>query len=91
MRLPQDCYERSEGEDETVTQKPNILLFVTEQHRGDCLRIEDHEVLMTPSRLSYRFLAKCWHVEKGLIKEQIVPASHCHVGHRDLIKSMRDT
>ena len=30
-------------------EKPNILLFVTEQHRGDCLGIEDHPVLMTPN------------------------------------------
>ena len=32
-----------------MTQKPNILLFVTEQHRGDCLGIEGHPVLMTPN------------------------------------------
>ena len=32
-----------------MKQKPNILLFVTEQHRGDCLGIEDHPVLMTPN------------------------------------------
>jgi len=29
--------------------RPNILLFVTEQHRGDCLGIEGHPVLMTPN------------------------------------------
>ncbi len=29
--------------------KPNIILFITEQHRGDCLGIEDHPVLMTPN------------------------------------------
>lgn len=29
--------------------KPNIVLFITEQHRGDCLGIENHPVLMTPN------------------------------------------
>lgn len=29
--------------------KPNIILFITEQHRGDCLGIENHPVLMTPN------------------------------------------
>lgn len=32
-----------------MTDKPNIILFVTEQHRGDCLGIEGHPVLMTPN------------------------------------------
>ena len=29
--------------------KPNILLIVTEQHRGDCLGVENHPVLQTPN------------------------------------------
>lgn len=32
-----------------MTRQPNILLFVTEQHRADCLGIEGHPVLMTPN------------------------------------------
>ncbi len=30
-------------------ERPNILLFITEQHRGDCLGIEGHPVLLTPN------------------------------------------
>lgn len=30
-------------------QRPNILLIVTEQQRGDCLGCEDHPVLLTPT------------------------------------------
>ncbi len=32
-----------------MTDKPNILLFINEQHRGDCLGINGHPVLMTPN------------------------------------------
>lgn len=32
-----------------MTPKPNILLFINEQHRGDCLSIAGHPVLMTPN------------------------------------------
>jgi choline-sulfatase len=31
-----------------MADRPNILLLVTDQHRGDCLGIEDHPVLQTP-------------------------------------------
>ncbi len=31
-----------------MTDRPNILLLMTDQHRGDCLGIEDHPVLQTP-------------------------------------------
>ena len=30
-------------------ERPNILLIVTDQHRGDCLGIEGHPVLQTPT------------------------------------------
>ena len=29
--------------------RPNILFMITEQHRGDCLGIEEHPVLQTPN------------------------------------------
>ncbi len=29
--------------------RPNFLIFMTEQHRGDCLSIEGHPVLLTPN------------------------------------------
>ncbi len=32
-----------------MTDQPNLLLIVTEQHRGDCLGIDGHPVLMTPN------------------------------------------
>jgi arylsulfatase len=32
-----------------MKQPPNILLIITEQHRGDCLGIEGHPVLLTPN------------------------------------------
>ena len=32
-----------------MPDRPNILIFMTEQHRGDCLSIEGHPVLMTPN------------------------------------------
>jgi len=31
-----------------MPEKPNMLIFLTEQHRGDCLSMEGHPVLMTP-------------------------------------------
>ncbi len=32
-----------------MPDRPNILIFMTEQHRGDCLSIEGHPVLLTPN------------------------------------------
>ena len=32
-----------------MSDRPNIILIVTEQHRGDCLSIDGHPVLMTPN------------------------------------------
>ncbi len=32
-----------------MQKRPNILLIITEQHRGDCLGCEDHPVLLTPN------------------------------------------
>ena len=32
-----------------MAERPNILLIVTEQHRGDCLGCEGHPVLLTPN------------------------------------------
>ena len=31
-----------------MTKKPNILLLVTDQQRGDCLGVDGHPVLQTP-------------------------------------------
>ncbi len=32
-----------------VSEPPNIILIISEQHRGDCLGIERHPVLQTPN------------------------------------------
>ncbi|HUU60580.1 MAG TPA: sulfatase-like hydrolase/transferase, partial [Phycisphaerae bacterium] len=32
-----------------MSDRPNILLIMTEQHRGDCLGIEGHPCLLTPN------------------------------------------
>ena len=33
---------------DTTNRRPNIALFMTDEHRGDCLGIEGHPVLQTP-------------------------------------------
>jgi len=32
-----------------MDKRPNFLIFITEQHRGDCLGIDGHPVLLTPN------------------------------------------
>ena len=32
-----------------MPDRPNILILVSEQHRGDCLGCEGHPVLLTPN------------------------------------------
>ena len=32
-----------------MDERPNFLVFMTEQHRGDCLSIEGHPALLTPN------------------------------------------
>ena len=32
-----------------MADRPNIILVITEQHRGDCLGVEGHPVLLTPT------------------------------------------
>jgi len=76
-----------------MTQKPNILLFVTEQHRGDCLGIEDHPVLMTPNMdaiagagvrfiRAYSSCPSCIAARRSLLSGQF-PATHGMVGYQD--------
>jgi arylsulfatase A-like enzyme len=36
------------GPSRGVDPRPNIVLFMTDQQRGDCLGVEDHPVLQTP-------------------------------------------
>ena len=76
-----------------MTQKPNILLFVTEQHRGDCLGIEDHPVLMTPNMdaiagagvrftRAYSSCPTCIAARRSLLSGQF-PATHGMVGYQE--------
>ncbi|MDW7659237.1 MAG: sulfatase-like hydrolase/transferase, partial [Bacillota bacterium] len=32
-----------------IQNRPNILLIMSDQHRGDCLGIEGHQVIQTPN------------------------------------------
>ncbi|MBU0716055.1 MAG: arylsulfatase [Verrucomicrobia bacterium] len=76
-----------------MTQKPNILLFVTEQHRGDCLGIEGHPVLMTPNMdaiagagvrftRAYSSCPTCIAARRSLLSGQF-PATHGMVGYQE--------
>lgn len=70
--------------------RPNILLLVADQHRGDCLGIEDHPVLQTPHldfiggtgahfRRAYSESPTCIPARRTLISGQ-APAVHGMVG-----------
>ncbi|WP_127583493.1 arylsulfatase [Paenibacillus koleovorans] len=74
-------------------KRPNIILIMTDQQRGDCLGIEDHPVLLTPNMDSIagqgaRF-AKCYSTcpvcipaRRSLLSGQF-PSTHGMVGYRD--------
>jgi arylsulfatase A-like enzyme len=74
-------------------RKPNILLLLTEQHRGDCLGIEGHPVLMTPNMdaiagagvrftHAYSSCPTCIAARRSLLSGQF-PATHGMVGYRE--------
>jgi len=76
-----------------MTQKTNVLLIVTEQHRGDCLGIEGHPVLMTPNMDSiggkgvrftraYSCCPTCIAARRSLLSGQFPPA-HGMVGYKE--------
>jgi arylsulfatase len=76
-----------------MTPKPNILLFITEQHRADCLGIEDHPVLLTPNmdtiaRSGVRFTRAytpcptCIAARRSILSGQF-PSTHGMVGYHD--------
>ncbi|GMV93336.1 MAG: arylsulfatase [Candidatus Hydrogenedentota bacterium] len=73
--------------------KPNILLIMTDQQRGDCLGIDGHPVLLTPTmdhiaaqgvRFSraYTTCPSCIAARRSLLSGQF-PATHGMVGYRD--------
>ena len=76
-----------------MPRKPNILLFLTEKHRGDCLGIEGHPVLMTPNMdaiagagvrftQAYSSCPTCISARRSLLSGQF-PATHGMVGSQE--------
>ena len=76
-----------------MDDRPSIVLFVTEQHRGDCLGIEDHPVLMTPNMdaiagaggrftHAYTTVPSCIAARRSLLSGQF-PRTHGMVGYRE--------
>ena len=73
-------------------EHPNILLIVTEQHRGDCLGVEGHPVLQTPNmdsiarngvrfRRFYSACPTCISSRRSLLNGQL-PQTHGMVGYQ---------
>ena len=76
-----------------MKNKPNIILIVTEQHRGDCLKIDGHPVLETPTmdqiahegvRFSkaYTSCPTCIAARRSILSGQF-PSTHGMVGYCD--------
>lgn len=74
-------------------KKPDILLIISDQHRGDCLSIEDHPVLITPTLDSlayngirftkaYSSCPVCIPARRSLISGQF-PQRHGMVGYKE--------
>jgi len=73
--------------------RPNILLIMTDQQRGDALGVEDHPVLLTPNldaiagagvrfTRAYSTCPTCIAARRSLLSGQF-PATHGMVGYRD--------
>lgn len=73
--------------------KPNFLLIMTDQQRGDCLGIEHHPVLLTPTMdriagqgvrcaRTYSTCPTCIAARRSLLSGQF-PATHGMVGYQD--------
>ena len=76
-----------------MPQRPNFLVFITEQHRGDCLEAEGHPCLLTPNmdgigaggtrfRRAYSTCPTCIAARRSFLSGQF-PATHGMVGYRD--------
>ncbi|MBT7300920.1 MAG: arylsulfatase, partial [Victivallales bacterium] len=79
----------------TAEPRPNILLFITEQHRGDCLGIEGHPVLLTPNMdaiagagvrfaRAYSDCPTCIAARRTILSGQF-PATHGMVGYQEKV------
>ena len=76
-----------------MADRPNILLIMTDQQRGDCLSIDGHPVLLTPNMDSiggagvrfsraYTTCPTCIAARRSLLSGQF-PPTHGMVGYRD--------
>ena len=76
-----------------MSDRPNVVLIVTDQWRGDCLSIDDHPVVHTPFldqmalrgahfRHAYTACPSCIAARAGLYTG-LSPRSHGRVGYRD--------
>lgn len=76
-------------------ERPNFILIMTDQQRGDCLSLADHPVLLTPMmdriggqgvhfRQAYTTCPSCIPARRSLMTGQY-PHTHGMVGYRDHI------
>ena len=76
-----------------MNNRPNIVLIMTDQQRGDCLSAEGHPVLLTPSmdsigyqgtrfRRAYSTCPVCIPARRSLLSGQF-PRTHGMVGYAD--------
>ncbi|MFP3902988.1 MAG: arylsulfatase [Armatimonadota bacterium] len=79
-----------------MPQRPNFLVIMTEQHRGDCLSIEDHPVLLTPNmdqiagsgvrfRRAYSTCPTCIATRRSFLSGQH-PDTHGMVGYKSHVE-----
>lgn len=79
-----------------LKDRPNVILIMTDQQRGDCLGIEDHPCLITPTtdsiagagmrfRRAYSSCPSCIAARRSLLSGQF-PATHGIVGYQDAIE-----
>jgi arylsulfatase A-like enzyme len=85
--------KKSKGSNGIRGKRPNFLVIITEQHRGDCLGIEGHPVLQTPVmdniamrgvRFSqaYSSVPTCIAARRSFLSGQF-PPTHGMVGYRE--------
>ncbi len=76
-----------------MTERPNVLLIMTDQQRGDCLGLENHPVLSTPNmdnigsrgvrfRRFYSECPSCIAARRSLLSGQ-TPQRHGMVGYKE--------
>lgn len=79
-----------------MDSRPNIILIITEQHRGDCLSVDGHPVLLTPNMdtiagsgarftRAYTSCPTCIAARRSILSGQY-PPTHGMVGYRDNVE-----